>query len=472
MNFLNPQKNTTTDFYNSLYLVPIICYSTIFFLLVSCTPPAPPDTNTPVKGALSSIDNPMVPSGSYEPAANCQNCHGTIFEQFSQSMHAQSFENPLVKAAFFKVLLPRREKSPALSSEVSACIACHAPLASVRTGGNPAPLKAEKQKKIPGVDCDLCHTITGYTGNSPGGGNFISTPDNQKQGPFHSKNDFHSTYSELISQSRFCAICHNRTNRYGLEMISTFSEWKKSKYAREGIQCQDCHMNIKGFLTAGKPDFASGKVAQGTLINPKKRDKLYTHRFPGAHSKTQVVGAIGLKLNADQFQLHAGHEMMIYVDVDNSRSGHKLPTGSAELRLLYLDLIATINGKSIHIPANSLNRDKFDVSGAGKFDAVVLGREIPPGSRLYRAVCVDPQGKQTLFSFDAKSIVFDNRLEASEVRREFYTFMVPKNAGKEFTLTARLHYLRYPAALADTLGIEPVKPVELAVVEQKINLAH
>ncbi len=101
-------------------------------------------------------------------------------------------------------------------------------------------------------------------------------------------------------------------------------------------------MSIQGFLTKGEALYGSGKVAEATLIPPKHRAKIYTHRFPGAHSKSQVHGAIQLDIQVDKLTVHPGKEIIVVVDVDNSRSGHKLPTGSAELRLLYLDFVMEV----------------------------------------------------------------------------------------------------------------------------------
>ncbi|MCF8056030.1 MAG: hypothetical protein K9K37_05260 [Desulfocapsa sp.] len=419
---------------------------------------AHPDGHAPIGG-----------SSDYQTSTSCKNCHANIYEQYAESMHGRSFENPIVKAIFFDVLLPSTRNSNALFEEVSACIACHSPLTFVRSGGDISSLPDEGDY-IPGVDCDLCHTISGYEGSTPEGGNFISRPSVKKLGPFKYKDDHHRSYSELHTKSEFCAICHNRKNRYGLEIISTFSEWKESSYADKGIECQDCHMNIQGFLTAGEPVYESGTAAQGTLITSKERKKLYTHRFPGAHSESQVVGAIQLDIEIDESAVEAGKEMVIYVEVDNSKSGHKLPTGSAELRLLYLELVAEVGGRNVHIAANSLDKKRFDVSGKGKFDSKFIGKEILPGSRVYRAICVDPEGEQALFSFDAQKIIFDNRLEASEVRQEFFTFQVPDDIGQPFTLSASLKYLRYPGSLAEELGIEEAKPITLATVRKEVQL--
>jgi Cytochrome c554 and c-prime len=469
MPFLYLQRNSRGHFPSIILLFRLLCCCAIVAATLSCSPSAPPDSSNIEKNIQRDGHAPTGGSNDYQASSACRNCHANIYEQYAASMHSRSFENPIVKAVFFNELLPRNKDDNTLSGEVSACIACHAPLTYVRTDGDLSLLPDEGDYTL-GVECDLCHTVTGYKGSTPEGGNFISRPNVKKLGPFKYKEDHHRSYSELHTKSEFCAICHNRTNRYGLEIISTFSEWQESSYAEKGIECQDCHMNVQGFLTAGEPVYESGTAAQGTLITSKERKKLYTHRFPGAHSESQVVGAIQLDIQVDESAVEAGKDMVIYVEVDNSKSGHKLPTGSAELRLLYLELVAEVGGRDVHISASSLDKERFDVSGKGKFDSKFIGKEVVPGSRVYRAICIDPQGEQALFSFNAKDIIFDNRLEASEVRQEFFTFQVPEDIGQTFTLSASLKYLRYPGSLAEELGIEEAKPMTLATVRKEVQL--
>jgi hypothetical protein len=292
----------------------------------------------------------------------------------------------------------------------------------------------------------------------------------QKFGPFPKESDWHHVYAELQTRSEACAICHNRVNRFGLEIISTFSEWKNSRYAQEGIQCQDCHMNANGFLTAGKPVFESGEASQNSLARSPERNKLYTHRFPGAHSETQVRGAIELDIQLEQPVLAPGDNAVINVFIDNSKSGHKLPTGTAELRLVYLELYAEAGDRIIPLPAGSVHTEMFDVSGMSRYDSEILGDEFPRGRRLYRAVCVDSAGRQTLYSFDTEKIVFDNRLAAEEVRKESFAFPVPEDIGPQLSLTAKLYYLRYPEPFAEKIGVAKTISVELAAVRKDIVL--
>ena len=91
------------------------------------------------------------------------------------------------------------------------------------------------------------------------------------------------------------------------------------------------------------------------------------------------MGAITMHMTSDKTAVSPGDEITVHVDVDNSRTGHKMPTGSAELRVLLLDLKATAGNTIIPVPASSeAETDTYDI--AGRFDDAILKKEIPEGS--------------------------------------------------------------------------------------------
>ena len=433
------------------------------------TPVSPTAAET---GARAGTDGRVksVSSAEYWQSAVCRDCHDTIFQEYSQSMHEQSFTDPVFQAQYFKELLPLTFGNMDILPEAEKCIACHAPDAFIRNQG----LIISKQQIDPlksGVICDFCHRITGYKDGSPGNGNYISTPGTQKLGPFIKETNWHHVYSDLQTKSEFCAICHNAVNHYGLEIKSTYTEWKASRYAKEGIQCQDCHMNVQGFLTAGKPTFESGQASHASMAYSPYRSKLYTHRFPGAHSQEQVVGALTMGIEVENSNVSPGDEMRIQVLVDNSRTGHKMPSGSADLRLLWLDIKAVIGDKIIPVsPVATGGENSYGISGGGPSDSDIILRDIPEGRRVYRAVYVDKEERQTLSSYSAVNIIFDNRLEAAEIRKESYHLTIPKDVSGKILLVAQLNYLPYPSAFSERFGLPGPQAVTIAAAEKKIMI--
>jgi hypothetical protein len=393
----------------------------------------------------------------YFSSMTCTSCHDKIIEQHAQSYHARAFSDPLFRGQYFKELLPAAQKDPELYQEAKNCIACHSPVDFIALDGH---VLSEDQTSPTwsGIRCAFCHTIARYDGETPGNGNYISRPSGERVfGPFKEKSGWHHVYSDLLTKSEFCGICHNAVNRYGLEIKATYTEWKNSPYAPKNIQCQDCHMNAVGFLTEGKPVFEHGCAVNPYSVfrRPPERPRLYTHRFPGAHSKTQISGSgdITVHIETEKPVVTPGEEITIHVFVDNSKTGHKMPSGSADLRLLWLQLDAVVGDKIIPIAAASAGTGPYDVAGKGPDDREILGDDIPDEVRIYRAIFVDKTDRQTLSSYNAVRIIFDNRLNASELRKETYHFKVPDNIKGRITLKASLNYLPYPGSFSRRFGL-------------------
>ena len=410
-------------------------------------------------------------TAAFNSSSMCINCHKKIVEQHEDSMHAKSFSNPVFQAQYFRELIPLLERNDELRTEADKCIACHDPIAFLQNKGYISTVQ-ESVPELSGVVCDFCHRISGFKGDNPGGGNYISFPGDQKLGPFKYSTNHHHIYHELQTKSELCGICHNDVNHNGIEIKSTFTEWKKSRFAEKKINCQDCHMNLNGFLTDNKPVYDSGQAATMNMGVKYTHKKLYTHNFPGAHSNKQTAGALTLMLNADKEHPLPGEEVEVTVRVINNKIGHSMPSGSADLRMMWLELVADTGGKLIYIPAvPAADNTPFDIAGKGPFDNEILGADIPYGSRIYREINLDKDGKPTLSAYRATKILFDNRITAEEHRKEIYHFRVPTDSQGTVTITARINYLRFPGSFASYLNIEKVKAVELsrAITELQIR---
>ena len=416
--------------------------------------------------------NPATPTQGFDPTSMCRGCHDENVAQHLKSSHEMSFTNPTFQAQYQKDLLPKAEKDVDLYAEARECISCHEPI-TYATKGPLVVSPGEVNPNMNGVTCDVCHTMTGYRSPRPQNGNYIIAPSGTKLGPFKEESDWHHAYSELQTKSEICAVCHEAVNRHGFQIKSTFTEWQESVFAQQGVACQDCHMNVDGFLTAGKPRFSSGKAANMSLGRSPERARLYTHEFPGAHSKTQVEGAIELSIKATPLDASQGRTMAIEVTVDNSRTGHSMPSGSADLRLLWLEVTAHIGDRVLALATGAVESEvapnsSYSIAGYGIFDTRLIGPEIPRGSRVYRAIFADAKGQATLNSYDAIAKLFDNRLKAAEKRRESYQFTIPEGVKGNISIEATLKYLPYSSIFTDRLGLS--KPEAVIVAQRKTDL--
>lgn len=406
---------------------------------------------------------------AFWPARVCNNCHERLVSEHSHSTHAAAFSDPVFQAQLYGQLLPRAAKDPSLQKEADSCLGCHSPITFLQHSGRAVP-STRVDRGLAGVTCDFCHTVRGYKGATPGNANYISVPGELKLGGMKIGGDWHHGYSKLITTSEFCAICHTTQNSHGVALRTTYDEWKESVYAKRGVQCQDCHMTERGFLVDGEPKYSSQPIAKltGGITAPPAREHAHSHRFPGAHSQQQVTNALSLNVAPWPRPLVRGETIQIGIDVVNANVGHRIPTGSVELRAVWLEVrVATSDDDpGVVLKARSLQLAgaPLDVVGGSELERQLLREDAPAGSRVYRAVFLDEKGLPTLTNYEARKLLFDNRLGAAEVRREVYDYVVPERLEEDNDLhvTATLMYLRYPSLFAEGIDVEFAEPVQIA----------
>lgn len=327
-----------------------------------------------------------------ESAEVCGRCHRAIHEAWRGSVHARAMESRL-----FQDALELAETD--LGAETRrTCLACHAPVA-VRIGD----LGLRRKVSWEGVTCDYCHSIQDVSLNN---GNPVAKVQFSlvKSGPLKEANsNGHATaFAEVFTSARICAPCHEYKNALGFPVLATYTEWNNSRAAKEGKQCQSCHMY---------------QVA-GNVVDPRiqrtREARINLHQMPGSHSIEQLNKTIGATLATAR----EGGQLRVTVEVANRAAGHSVPTGSA-LRRLVLDVTA----------------DCYD------------GQHFR-GERVYRRVVADQQGKEIKLEHYAMvrsaKVLSDTRLAADEKRTEVFNFPVP--AGVQTQVKATLWYFYSPLA--------------------------
>jgi hypothetical protein len=388
-------------------------------------------------------------------------------------MHAKSFSNPLFNAQYFKEVVPRALKDPKFVAEARKCLQCHAPTVYMNYTGLVSTHKQTEQFES-AVTCDFCHTFAGYAEN----GDYLQNPSGKKTGPIQNAPSHHAEYSGFMQVGEYCGQCHNATNHNGLEVKSTYYEWRESKYGKSGIVCQECHMNKNGSLRNGVAEFESGTVAFMNIgqssVSQKQHNKIYSHSFPGAHSISQLDDAMQIEFRVGARTADAKGRFPFGIHINNERSGHKMPSGSSDLRFMWLSVTATADDGTrfpvIILPTGRSVVPDYSVAGASPDDARVLGNDVPPGSRLYRSVFVDVKGRQSLFHYDTEKHVFDNRLNPSEIRTEVYELNIPPSFSGHITLAAALSYRGAPSSFTRDVDVPEFKPVVVASQKKKISL--
>jgi hypothetical protein len=382
--------------------------SASFVPLVSVCDLAPalgqlPQDNPPTQGQLPQLN----PDG-WTSAAVCGECHQAIHAVWQHSLHAHAWSNGVFQAAY------RRSIDSYGAEKARLCLSCHAP--TVRFGEDYAvkdPITAE------GVTCDFCHSIRAVDLSDPADPVRL-TVGKIKYGPLrHAQSPVHEIVnSELHTRSEFCAACHEYRNPNGLTVLGTYSEWKKSSYAKRGTQCQDCHMPL-----------VPGRVV---ALNVKREtpNSVNLHNISGSHDIERVRKAITLEMAGYEW---IGDRVNVYMKVANEGSGHCFPTGMPMHRAV---LEVTI-------------RDGSKLVGR---------REIP-----FEVVMLDKRGRPLRREYEvfvkAARVRSDTRLKPDEVRTIDVSFRdIP---ASRLVVTATLYYEYATEALVTDEGTERIEPVRM-----------
>ncbi len=392
----------------------------------------------------------------YERPKTCRTCHVDIYEQWSQSAMAVAFTHHWDEIEYFDLAVKHAERNPELKDAVAGCNGCHAPIAWVSGMGDPPRPGGSRADES--VSCDFCHTVTGRTGDPSFNFNYTVDPGNVKRGNREGgKSPHHRTeHLDFIRTAEYCGICHNEKDPYGIWVKSTQLEWAEGPYAKEGVPCQRCHM----------------PGAEGRSANTTTREfpDIAQHLFHGAHDPGKVKGSIEVRMNPDIREVEPGDAVVISVQLFNGKCGHKVPSGSAEERQLWLHVTAHCpGGKVYHLPvdlkgfegeeetitSNALAyQDMGEMLGDPSFAGLPRDALEHEGDRIFCLPYFDPQGRRTIAQWNTKSLGTDYRIGPRETKIETFTWTVPDDV--EFgtvVVRAELNYRRLVKSVAEFLKV-------------------
>ncbi len=165
---------------------------------------------------------PQAEPQHFTSSTQCRDCHAQVYAEWETSWHAQSWDDPDVRA---------------LSNDFSNtdCIDCHAPRPIFETGAGNRVLP-RSSRRGEGVDCIACHVL-------PEGG--VAGTINKPSAPC-------SPVTKVdLQRPEFCGVCHDQHK--------TVQQWKTSKFFEQGIGCIDCHMPFRG----GDPNAGRDHTCRG-----------------------------------------------------------------------------------------------------------------------------------------------------------------------------------------------------------------
>jgi hypothetical protein len=270
----------------------------------------------PPKG-WSALESSLVPE-------SCGTCHPVQHGDWRTSVHAASM-GPGIAGQL--VEMEAAERGSTLE-----CHLCHAPLAEQRPlrrtavgiAANPVFETALQHR---GVVCASCHVRGHQRFGPPRRAGSLASATARAKLPHRGV-----TRTPAFLSSEFCRSCHQfNANGFALNgklLQDTHAEWRASRFAREGVQCQDCHM-------------------------PDRR-----HLWRGIHDRDMVRSGVEITVTPERPTLSAGQDFTLTLEVRSARVGHAFPT--------YVTPRVVLRGE-LHDPSGPV---------AGSRREVVIGREV------------------------------------------------------------------------------------------------
>jgi hypothetical protein len=302
----------------------------------------------------------------------CASCHPEHYDEWSASMHAYAAEDPVFLA------MNKRGQEETGGVLGPLCVNCHAPLA-VQLGVMTDWSDVESvPPELRGVTCYFCHNTESVDGthNNP----LVLSHDVTMRGRIRNprETDFHrSEYSPLLSgaepeSAAMCGACHDIVVPAPPALVPqplerTYTEWLASVFAPEQAPspssvstCTSCHMPV---IENGNPISPTGPnrarhshhmagVDGPVTPFPNTGDPVRDAELAAAQAldrqrvldPTVRVEICRQILDGTQGAEHTA----IHLVLDNASAGHNFPSGAAQDRRAWTEVIAYQNGQVIY----------------------------------------------------------------------------------------------------------------------------
>jgi hypothetical protein len=305
---------------------------------------------------------------------SCGTCHPAQLADWRTSLHARTM-GPGVAGQLVEMLT-------SAPGDALGCYTCHAPLAEQR------PLLGREARHAPnpvldpalrakGLVCAACHVRAHERFGPP-------RPDGSvaNSGPREDLPHGGATRTRAFLAAEFCRSCHQfASNGFALNgklLENTYAEWKASRFAREGVQCQDCHMSDR------------------------------RHLWRGIHDPEMVRSGLTITARLDGADVRRGGPVSATLTVTSTRVGHAFPTYVTPRVLLRGELVdeagAVIKGSLLErVVAREV---ALDLSREVRDTRLMPGRSVElryrkrvdaAGARLKFTVIVEPDAFYTKF---------------------------------------------------------------------------
>jgi len=239
----------------------------------------------PATAQIARMEEVAIPEGRFNSSTVCGACHQDIYKSWSEgSIHSKSMSDPNFQGALGHVDL----------DDQNGCLMCHAPT-TVVTGDKEQAMSLTHE----GVTCDFCHSLkdVDLSADVP----FVLDVGPRKRGPLEdARMAPHETVaSDLHTSSLLCASCHEFTNRHGIKVLSTYSDWLAGPYpatwdkVKPVVQFGAKHDVFTSDICGELEIVESEIVACRPLLERRSTERNRTPLEEAAEHKQDVVRLIG-----------------------------------------------------------------------------------------------------------------------------------------------------------------------------------
>jgi MYXO-CTERM domain-containing protein len=324
------------------------------------------------------------------PAADCTNCHsfGNADMHADDPLYAPYFGwqgsmmgNSARDPVFWAGVAIASQDDPGNTSD---CVRCHAPRAFLEGRGDAIAMDELTPPDLAGVECELCHRMVDDAG-VPAGNARYTVDDIEVNGEVPRRGPWayedgepgdppHEWVNDpFTGGSRMCGTCHDVTtprerlddDGVGLGVSfneqRTYSEWLGSDFAVEGAgfrSCQDCHMpavtDAPGCFdnaNAGVVHATGGRrhdlVGANRFMTELLRDIYGTDEIADFYFDNSIERMDEMLATAASMEVEAPADVDLGVGLSGlavtvtNNTGHKLPTGYSEGRVMWIEVIAS-----------------------------------------------------------------------------------------------------------------------------------
>lgn len=451
-------------------------------------------------GEITTLDGKLANWRTVPAAEFCAQCHTTEYKEWVASIHSVSGPDLIYETAI--EANEHAHDSRRGREKIRWCDSCHEPLFTLMGEVNPTPAVGPSAAAAEGTSCVVCHTAVAA---EPLAGNGALTLDINSINDYfdpalimaapaeHARAMQAKTHNPLMGESALCGACHTEirpvaiNGQEPMNLQDTFDEWRRSEYANEGIQCQNCHMNsdpaayVAALKRGETPEVSLSHrfVGSNYLLTATDLPSNLITLLRGGHPQGDLTTAEWKALLDEQQRLilelmeeaadlrieappaaAAGEEASLRVVVTNSGAGHNLPTGPLDQRFMWLEVKVT------------------DASGRVAYHTGWFNEktgQVDPKAELYVKLLYDEQGKRITrhILFDADRIEYTRRPIPPKASDSVpYTFTVPAGSQGPLTVEAKLRYnlvLQELVAFALKMDLV-VPPIELAEATAEISV--